>query len=417
MQVSLRHAADVIGAFAQLHCFPSRHPPLSRGMPRVGYLFERFPSVGQNFCYREVAEMIRQGVEVSIFSIRRPADEPAENWDREIIERVVYLPDESRLVAEIERVRPELPKAAINWIKDWDRRTDFLRLYQAAYVGLRLREARISHVHVHFVGMAARTAYWIREFFGIDFSLTAHANDIFAPREFAIGLPKLFAAASAVVTVSDFAVAYLQEKFAAQAAKFHRVYNGVDVEQFEPANFAAEVPLILSVGRLIEKKGFADLARACAVMRERGLHFRCEIIGEGPLSESLRAEPALKLCGAKTQREIAQRLAAANVFVLPCIVDAKGDTDNLPTVIMEAMAAGLPVVSTRLAGIPEMVESGENGELVMPSDVPQLANAIERLLTNRERAREFGARGREIAAEKFSLTKNVARLRDVLGLK
>ncbi|MGZ5002790.1 MAG: hypothetical protein ACXWBM_06315, partial [Chthoniobacterales bacterium] len=151
-------------------------------MPRIAYLFERFPSFGQTFCYREVAELKRQGVELAIFSIRRPTDEPAEDWDSRIVREVIYLPEEKELLREIDRLTRagHLPEKAVRAMKEWDRRPDFLRLYQAAYVGVRLREKRIERVHAHFAGMAARTAWWIKEFFEIDFSLTVHANDIFA---------------------------------------------------------------------------------------------------------------------------------------------------------------------------------------------------------------------------------------------
>ncbi len=139
-------------------------------MLRMGYLFERFPSFGQTFCYREVAELERQGAELSIFSIRQPTGEPPQDWDESIIERVTYLPGEAELVAEIRRAERagELPTAAVTALKEWGRQPDFLRLYQAAYIGLRLRKAGIQRVHAHFAGMAARTAYWIRQFFGIE---------------------------------------------------------------------------------------------------------------------------------------------------------------------------------------------------------------------------------------------------------
>jgi len=390
----------------------------------MAYLFERFPSFGQTFCYREVAELERQGAEVSVFSIRRRTGEPAQDWDESIVRRVTYLPEEAQLVQEIDRAARagELPAAAVNGLKEWGRQPDFLRLYQAAYIGLRLRTASIQQVHAHFAGMAARTAYWIRQFFGIEFSLTAHANDIFAPRDFVVGLPKLFDAASAVVTVSDFAVARLKTQFPGHAAKFHGVYNGVDLALFRAAQFGGNIPLVLSIGRLIEKKGFADLIAACAMLKQRGQDFRCEIIGEGPLEGPLRAQIAeaqlqesVQLIGPRTQSQIAERLASGTIFVLPCRKDATGDMDNLPTVIMEAMAAGLPVISTALAGIPEMVQSGITGELVPPNDHAALAEAMAALASNAALSRQYGARGRELAGTKFSLEKNVASLAAILS--
>lgn len=392
-------------------------------MPQLAYLFERFPSFGQHFIYREVAELTLQGVDAQLFSIRRPQDEPAEDWDPEIVRRVHYLPEEKELVAKVDGAmrRGQLPASAGNAIVAWARQTDFLRLYQAAYVGLRLRESGVRRVHAHFAGMAARTAYWLREFFGTDYSFTAHANDIFAPRDFAVNLGRLVESADAVVSVSDFAVRALQQRFAAAAQKFHRVYNGIDVSAFPQASFDEPVAKILSVGRLIEKKGFADLIDACALLTQRGNRFTAEIVGEGPLAQELRDRIVaqqlgdyIQLAGPLPQRAIGERLAAATLFVLPCRTEPGGGMDNLPTVIMEAMAASLPVISTFVAGVPEMVEHQSSGLLVQERDINALADSIAHLLDHRDDARQFGGRGREIAEEKFSIERNVAQLRRIL---
>src|SRR5882724_7714859 len=184
-------------------------------MPRFAYLFERFPSFGQTFCYREVAELDRQDVASPIFSIRDPKDEPPQEWDPRIIERVHYVPEEKELLNDVQtaskkrKLTPEIV-AALN---DWGRRTDFLRLHQAVYIGLRLQELGVRHVHAHFAGMAARTAFWIHRFFPMTFSFTTHANDVFVPRPFEIGLDKLVDAARVIVTETDYAAQFLREQF------------------------------------------------------------------------------------------------------------------------------------------------------------------------------------------------------------
>jgi colanic acid/amylovoran biosynthesis glycosyltransferase len=385
-------------------------------MTQFAYLFERFPSFGQTFCYREVAELARQGVAPPVFSIRNPKDEPLQDWDQRIVKRVHYLPDEEQLLREARRAskKGKLPEEVMAALDDWDRRRDFLRLYQAVYVGLRLQEMGIRHVHAHFAGMAARTAFWIDKFFPITFSFTAHANDIFAPRDFEIALDKLVAATRVIVTETDFAAEFLREHFSDSANRIHRIYNGLDLTPFKRADFSSTPPLIVAVGRLIAKKGFVDLLRACRLLMERGKSFRCEIIGEGPLEQELREqitqldlEDCVELPGAKPQHEIREHLAAATAFVLPSVIDPEGGMDNLPTVIMEAMAAGLPVVSTSIGGIPEMVIQDETGFLVPPGDVAALARAIERLFNDIGLARRYGERGFQQARELFSIEKNV----------
>src|SRR5262249_46160031 len=152
-----------------------------------------------------------------------------------------------------------LPATAVSEITAWGRKTDFLRLYQAAYLGPRLEALGVRHLPAHFAGLAARPAWGIGRFFGIRFSFTARANDIFAPKPFEISLGKLFQSARGVVTVSDFGVRFLREKFPGEASKIHRVYNGMDLNRFPQAYLGPGPAAIISVGRLIEKKGFADL--------------------------------------------------------------------------------------------------------------------------------------------------------------
>ena len=388
-------------------------------MSQFAYLFERFPSFGQTFCYREVAELARQGITPPIFSVRNPKDEPPQDWDARIAKRVHYLPEERELLDDVRQASKnrKLTAEIVAALDEWGRRTDFLRLYQAVYVGLRLQEMGIGHVHAHFMGMAARTAFWIHKFFPLTFSFTAHANDIFAPRNFEVGLDKLVDTARVIVTVSDHAKKFLQERFPERADRIRRIYNGLNLAEFGRADFSSAPPLILAVGRLIAKKGFADLIGACGLIVERGKSFQCEIIGEGPLENELRGQierlnlqNRVVLPGAKQQREVRQRLAAANVFVLPSVIDPEGGMDNLPTVIMEAMATGLPVVSTKIGGIPEMVVENETGFLLRPGDAVALADAIEKVINNLSLAQKLGQAGCERAQELFSIEKNVREL-------
>ena len=386
---------------------------------QFAYLFERFPSFGQTFCYREVAELARQGVMPPIFSIRKPKDEPPQDWDKQIVERVHYLPEEKELLDEVRRAsqKQKITREVIAALDEWGRRTDFLRLYQAVYIGLRLQRMGIAHAHAHFAGMAARTAFWIQKFFGISFSFTAHANDIFAPRNFEIGLNKLVDAARVVGTETDYAKEFLQDRFGDRADRIHRVDNGLNLAESRRADFSSASPMIVAVGRLIDKKGFADLIQACRLLVERGRPFRCQIIGEGPLEEKLHEQigeldlqSCVELAGPKPQVEIRKHLAAGTVFVLPSVVDPGGGRDNLPTVIMEAMATGLPVVSTGIGGIPEMVIDNETGFLVSAGDADGLADALDRVIIDLALAKKLGQAGHERAETLFSIQKNVRSL-------
>jgi glycosyltransferase involved in cell wall biosynthesis len=191
----------------------------------------------------------------------------------------------------------------------------------------------------------------------------------------------------------------------------------LNLAQFRRADFSAALPTIVAIGRLIEKKGFVDLIHACRLLKERGKSFRCEIIGEGPLEKELRGQidqldlqDCVELLGPKPQHEIAEHLAAGTVFVLPSTIDPGGGMDNLPTVIMEAMATGLPVISTAIGGIPEMIVENETGILVPAGDAAALARAIEKVIVDLPFARQLGENGQKRAGELFSIEKNARSL-------
>ncbi|MCK9589408.1 MAG: glycosyltransferase, partial [Terrimicrobiaceae bacterium] len=377
---------------------------------KFAYLFERFPTFSQTFCVREVVEMRRQAGDVPVFSIRTPAGEPEQDFPEEATRDITYLPGD---IEEALRMEPAPLGQRIHrrW-ELWHQRgkSDRKRVFEALWLGPVLRERGIGHVHVHFAGLGSRTAFWLKKFFGISFSITAHANDFFvgANGKSPIEIRDLFHAARHVVTVSEFSKKLLQSRFPEIAQRIVRVYNGIDPDRFTGTHLPASPPLILSVGRYIEKKGFRDLITACALLAD--LPLECRIIGEGPLEaelrtlvESLEQQGRVLIAGPAPESEIIRLLHKSTVFALPCVTDSKGDSDNLPTVIMEAMACGVPVVSTRLAGVPEMIESGCDGLLVSPRDPAGLADAMQQLLTDRAQAVSFGERAQASAREKFAV--------------
>ena len=178
-----------------------------------------------------------------------------------------------------------------------------------------------------------------------------------------------------------------------------------------------EKGIVLAVGQLREKKGFGFLLKACQRLVEQGYELKCDIVGEGPLRQSLEAEirqlsleDTVTLCGALPHQEVIAKYRQAMMFVLPAVMGADGDRDGIPNVILEAMAMELPVVSTRLSGIPEVVEDGINGLLVPPADERALAEALIRLLDNPDEGWRMGRKGRETVIENFDLEQNVKRL-------
>jgi colanic acid/amylovoran biosynthesis glycosyltransferase len=385
------------------------------------YLFERFPSYTQTFCLREVEEMARQGMMPAVYSIREAEEVPG--YPDKMSVRVRYLPRDEELNKAVRYAREKHQIHSDVWdvFGGWGDRGDKTRLYEAAWLGLELKQRGIRHVHAHFAGMAARTAYWMKQFYGIGYSVTAHANDIFCETDFPVSLDDIVKEARLIVTVADYSRDWLRQRFPTYAAKIHRVYNGIHVGDFTAgAGETSGPPEILSVGRLIEKKGFAELIAACAMLGDRDYH--CRIVGAGPLEEALRAQIAqtglekrVTLEGARPEGDVINFLSKARLFALACTHDAEGGSDNLPTVIMEAMAAGLPVVSTRVAGVPEMIEDGVTGRLLDEHDVAGIAKALESLIDDAALARRWGVAGRALVEQKFATAATTNSLKHLLA--
>ena len=261
------------------------------------------------------------------------------------------------------------------------------------------------------------------------YSFTGHANDLWSRTDLPLSLEQLVRDASLVTTVSDYSARDLRKRFPASAGKVKRVYNGLDLQPFREAARRLDVEsvwsgnrLIFSVGRLIEKKGFDDLIRACALLRDRGIRgFRCVIAGDGPLEDELRAlideldvRALVELAGPKSQDDIVEYLEKTAVFALPCATEKDGGKDNLPTVIMEAMAAGVACASTDLAGVPEMVIDGETGRLVPERQPERFAEILAGMLSDREKTERMGARGEQNARALFAKEKTARQLRRYL---
>jgi colanic acid/amylovoran biosynthesis glycosyltransferase len=382
---------------------------------RLAYLFERFPAFTKTFCAREVAELYRQKLRVPVFSIRKPNDDRPLNISLDGVD-IRYLPDSNSLRFKMLTRIAARRFSHISNPKEDPR--DKHRFYEAIHLGPRLEKEGITAIHAHFAGLAARTAWWIKRLFGIPYSFTGHANDIFVERpDQRLPLKQLIKDAEFVATETDFSTDYLQSKFPESANKIHRVYNGLNLDPFRMADPAAGSLEIISIGRLIPKKGFELLVNACNVLMSRGLQLHCRIVGSGPehvplrqLIDRLGLGKFIELTGPKAQPEIVDLLAQSNLFVFPAVEDGSGDRDNLPTVIIEAMASGLPVVATGLGGIGEIVTHQANGLIVPEGDVDALATAIGFLAEHAELRKSYGQNGLAVVKEKFRVETTVAGL-------
>jgi glycosyltransferase involved in cell wall biosynthesis len=280
----------------------------------------------------------------------------------------------------------------------------------ACHWAARLRGEEASHIHsqwIHSGGTVAMYGAWLT---GTSFSFTGHAADLFRNRA---ALRDKIRRADFIICISDFHRRFYLEN-GARPEQLHIAYCGIDTSHFSPRprNRAEGEPFrILSSGRLVEKKGFHVLINACALLKERGLHFTCAIAGSGPLDAELRAQvrdagldDRVSLTGeALKQEAIPDFMEGGDVYCLPCVWASDNDVDGLPQMLMEAMACGLPAVSTDLVGIPDLVIDGKTGLLVPPEDATALADALQRLAGDPALAEKLAVAGRAHVIADFDL--------------
>ena len=279
---------------------------------------------------------------------------------------------------------------------------------------------KIGHLHAHFATSAATVARLAARIAGISYSVTMHAKDIFHESVDPADLKNKIADAKFIVTVSDFNKQYLSETYG-HDEKIHRIYNGLDLKLFGFNPNANRKRKIISVGRLVPKKGLRYLVDACRILVDRGADFECEIIGTGELGKELRAQietlslrNCVELSGPQPQNVVREKIASSAVFAAPCIVADDGNRDGLPTVITESLALGTPCVSTDVTGIPEIIKHEETGILVPQHNAEELANQLNRLLDNPDRCQALAKNARQLIEKEFDIKQNVARIRGLL---
>ncbi len=397
---------------------------MKRVEPRlIGYVLKRYPRLSETFILNEIRALERLGTELRIFSLMRVEGSLTHPTVREVQAPVTYFPARwfamvlaaLKAHAEMAAWAPSRYLHAILLALWWSVRSrrplsvwkQFLR---SAYVASGCRRHNIRHLHARFANAPATVARLAGVMCDLPYSFTTHAKDLYlTPRKV---LRRRVASAKLVLTCTRHNLEYLRSFARSEdLGKIHLVYHGIDLAEFTPPQTASEpvanagndedAPLILSVGRLVPKKGMADLLSALHLLSRRGVQFRSLIVGEGPLRGQLEAQIGdlgvghrVTLLGAMAHDRLVRLYEQASLFVLAPHVAEDGDRDGIPNVLAEAMAAGVPVVSTSVSGIPELLEDGQTGLLVPPRDTEALANAIARLIEDAVLCRRLAVAGR-----------------------
>ncbi len=425
----------------------------------------RFPRITETFVLYEILELEKLGFQVEVYPLIR--------------ERAAVQHPEAAAVVERAHFRPFLSAEilAANWYYLSRRPAAYLRMIggvvaatfgslnlllgglaslpKAVWFARDMERRGVGHIHAHFANHPATAAWIAGRLTGIPFSFTAHGSDIHVEQR---SVDRKIEAAAFAVMVSEYNREFLIERFGPRIAdRMHVVHCGIDPDVFcdpglpgagEAGPCDPRVPWageagprdprvpwaseagpcssaprhappfrILCVASFREVKGHRYLIEACRLLRERGVEFTCDLVGDGSLRQEIERRIAAAglgdrfvLHGSLPQPRVIEMMRRAHVAVLPSILERQGRREGIPVTLMEAMASGLPVVSSRLSGIPELVESGTAGLLTPPGDSTAVADALETLWRSPELRERMGRAGREKVLREFNLRKNAARL-------
>lgn len=402
--------------------------------PKIAYLLSSFPCLSETFILQEILELERQKVPLLLFSLSEPGPSTAMTTEAVWGGRapITYISRSSMLTLfaaaawRFLKAPWRFLRTSILMLGHYHRRSVFKHLLYAAYLAEQLERAGTAHLHAHYATEPTSVAQAVHLLTGIRYSFTAHAYDIYlspkAELTYKMGM------AHFIVTCTAYNQRYLVDLVKQNLAeRIHCVHHGLNLGAF-PSNTSnssmlLRPPLLLAVGRLVEKKGLSYLLRACRILQDQGYTFTCRIVGEGPLRQTLEREirelalsERVELWGAETHERVIEMYQRATIATLPCIISQNGDRDGIPNVLVEAMCMGVPVVSTPVSGIPELITSGINGVLVPPNNSSALATALASLLDDPLLCCRLAAAGRQTVLEQFDMAHNTKQLIQLLHL-
>jgi glycosyltransferase involved in cell wall biosynthesis len=398
---------------------------------RIAYLVSRFPDPSETFVLRELNAVERlNGGDVELFVLFPPKDP-------------FVHPDAARWVARAHRVSPSASLAGVLWwlvrrplrtgaalcstVAGFRRAPRRLVRSLAAFASgaahaRSMRAERVEHVHAHFATYPALAAWLAGRLLDVPYSFTVHAHDVFIDQ---LHLDALVRDAAGVAVISEFNREFLKPYGGGGggASDVRVVHCGVDpaAYAFRPrAPARSGTARAICVATLNELKGHAVLLDALA--RDGLARVELDLVGSGPLEHALRARAErlgiadrVRFHGTRSEREVAALLDAADVFVLASVVAANGQMDGIPVALMEALASGLPVIASRLSGIPELVRDGETGLLVEPGDPAALADALRNLLADPDAAIARARNGRALIEAEFDIERSAGQMLELFA--
>jgi glycosyltransferase involved in cell wall biosynthesis len=408
-------------------------------MKKIAFIFSQFPSYDETFILREMNELRDNGLNFTIFSIKRCKDKIIHDDAKELVKLSLYSPFISLklILANLYfafrhplRYSSAFIKVLLNNIKSLGFFFKSICLWpQAVGFAWQARKDKITHVHGQWATYPATYAFIISRLNNIPFSFTGHAHDIYVNT---VGLREKIREARFITTCTQDNKRYLLRLLDSGtvpcgdspfADKIIVSYHGVDIDKFKAQSVERKTASqnsklkIISVGSLFECKGFDILIEACRILRDRGVDFECTIAGGGPLETNLRSQAAshmlqgkIKFTGYITQNELIPLYQQADVFALPIRLAIHW---GIPNVVIEAMAAGIPVITGTLPSIPEIIRDGVSGFIIPEEDPQALADKLMLLAQNPELRQQISEAGYANVEDKFDIKKNALKMKEL----
>lgn len=398
-------------------------------MRRVGYVVSLFPSYDETFILREMKALTEQGVSLRIFSLRRREQDVVQEDARAFIPGTHYVPYllSADVLAALTRASLRQTWAVARVVAlivrgCWRRPMALLKSLAFVPKAIRFaeiaREQGIERLHAHWATYPATTTLLMSRLTGIPWGLTCHAHDIFNDPSL---LPEKIAEADFVLTCTADNKRYLEGLTPLATSKVTVVYHGLDLARFHPVADKARCGgvRVLAVGSLLACKGFDILITALGLLRRRGVDVEATLAGGGPEERSLRLQAAkeglvdrVRFLGYLTQRDLIPLYQDADIFALPAVLEQHW---GIPNVLVEALACGVPVVTTPLPSLPELVEDGVHGLVARDQDPGDFADKIERLARDPQLRRRLAEAGRRRVEERFDIDANIIQVTRALG--
>ncbi len=395
-------------------------------MIKIAYIIEKFPSESEQFILNEILELEKQNFDILIIALKKSRNGTFKIYVNTLKSPVFYLPHFFIYILSFLNFRNFTEKFQIYFSTCFKESTNFRTILKktryfliALYFERKIKKLRISHVHAHFAFITSDVAYLLSKLLKVEYSFTAHAQDIYLNRN---GIIQKAMMSKFVITCNIHNKILIENIIKSNnfEKKVFNIYHGINLDKWpfvEHKINKIDSLKILTVARLVEKKGIIYGIRAVQMIIERGYHLKYIIIGDGILADDLKdyisnekLSDSVEFLGYKDHEEIYRLMASSDIFILPCIEAQNGDMDGLPNVLLESLAIGLPVISSRISAVEELITHEKTGLLVNPKNEDELAEAIMLLISNTELYVKLSKEGRRKVLEEFDINISTKKL-------